>query len=216
MQYLQSSAGISVKERRDNGALQPIEFKPELISQLMDRLDGVALLSEHYCSSEAGRYKELVRYFELAFKLPFVQIEKKLYQFLKLTPFGYTRKEIKEWISFRHSSLHADQKKSLTISLTSDVQSYLMRMEQAAIDVLFNKSHWRSSSSLRRDIWRPKVWSISKEGEMTGLKGAKISLLFRVYDEFGVYPKKLGLEITEKKENWYCEFNQDHVREFVS
>jgi len=216
MQYLQSSAGISVKERRDNGALQPIEFKPELISQLMDRLDGVALLSEHYCSSEAGRYKELVRYFELAFKLPFVQIEKKLYQFLKLTPFGYTRKEIKEWISLRHSSLHADQKKSLTISLTSDVQSYLMRMEQAAIDVLFNKSHWRSSSSLRRDNWRQKVWRISKEGERTGLKGAKISLLVRVYDEFGVYPKKLGLENTEKKENWYCEFNQDHVREFVS
>lgn len=213
-QYLQSSAGIFVEEKRDNGAFQPIEFKPELVSQLMDRLDGVTLLSEHYCSSEAGKYKELVRYFELAFKLPFVQIEKKLYQFLKPAPFGYSREEIKKWISFRHASFHADHKKSREISITSDVQSYLMRMEQAAIDVLFNKTHWRSSSSLRRDTWRPEAWSTSKEGEMTALKNTKLSLLFRVYDEFGVYPKKLGLEISDIKDNWYCSFNQDHVPNF--
>ena len=210
-EYLQSSAGIFVEEKRDNGALQLIEFKPELISQLTDRLDGVALLSEHYCSSEAGKYKELVRYFELAFKLPFVQIDKKLYQFLKPTPFGYSREEIKEWISFRHSSLHADQKKSLEISLASDVQSYLMRMEQAAIDVLFNKKHWCSSSSLRRDTWRPEAWSTSKEGKMSVLKNSKLSFRFRIYDEFGVYPKKLGFDISDIKDKWYCSFNQDHV-----
>jgi hypothetical protein len=41
---------------------------------------------------------------------------------------------------------------------------------------------------------------------------SKLSMLFRLYDEFGVYPKKLGLEISGKKENWYCTFNQDHIQ----
>ncbi len=211
MAYLQSSSGFFVTERRDNGAYMPIEFKPEYVSQLTDRLDGVTLLSEHYSSSESGKYRELVRYFELAFKMPFVQIEKKLFQFLRDAPYGYTRQEIKEWISLRHSSFHADQKKSLEISITSDVQSYLMRMEQAAIDVLFNKTYWRSNSTLRRDIWRPTAWSTSKHGELVVLKDSKLSMLFRVYDEFGVYPKKLGLELSDKKENWYYTFNQDHI-----
>ena len=211
MAYLQSSSGFFVIERRDNGAYMPIEFKPEYVSQLTDRLDGVTLLSEHYSSSESGKYRELVRYFELAFKMAFVQIEKKLFQFLRGSTYGYTRHEIKEWIGLRHSSFHADQKKSLEISITSDVQSYLMRMEQAAIDVLFNKKHWRSSSSLRRDIWRPTAWSTSKHGELTVVKDTKLSMLFRVYDEFGIFPKKLGLELSNKKDNWYYTFNQDHL-----
>lgn len=212
-EYLKSSNGIQVVARRDNGSNQPIDFNPEYVSLLTDRLDGIFVLSEHYSSSESGKYRELVRFFELAFNLPFVQIEKKLFQFLKNTPYGYERDEIRRWISHRHPMMHADQRKSQSISFTSDIQSYLLRMEQAAIEVLFNKTYWHSSSTIRRSEWRPTAFSYTPEGKMIVLQGSELRALFRIYDEFGVFPKLLSSSMNNLKENWYYEFKHPEILE---
>lgn len=208
-EYLNSSKGILIEQRVENGVRSPIEFTSELVNSLTDRIDGVALLSEVYCNSESGRYKEFVRFFELAFGLQFTQIEKKLFEFLKPMPFGYTRSEIKEWVSHRHPSTHADMKKTQELSLADDVRDYLLRMEQAALDVLFNKTKWRDKSSERRDVWKPESCSTAKDGKLIVRKGSSLSMLFRVYDEFGVYPKNLQATLSDIKDDWYCKFNDD-------
>ena len=82
-------------------------------------------------------------------------------------------------------------------------------MEQAALDVLFNKSRWREKSNERRNIWRPDSCSTSKEGKLIVRQDSSLSLLFRVYDEFWVYPKNLQASLSDTKENWYCKFNDD-------
>lgn len=212
--YLESSKGMRIEQRVEYGTRAPIEFSDTLVNSVSDRIDGIALLSEVYCNSESGKYKEFVRFFELAFALQFTQLEKKLYEFLKPTPYGYTRDEIKEWVSHRHPSTHADMKKTQELSLTSDIRDYLLRMEQAALDVLFNKSKWRERTTERRDLWRPDSCSTSKDGKLVVREGSSLSILFRVYDEFGVYPKNLKASLSEIKDNWYCKFNEDGLSEF--
>lgn len=207
--FLNSSRGIASVYNNHNGTRHSIPLEPVLVSALTDRLDGVALLAETYSANESGRYRELVRYFELAFALPFTNVEKKLYEFLKPSPFGYTREEIRDWISQRHPSSHADLRETSTIALTSDVRDYLMRMEQAALDVLFNKSVWREKSTNRRDVWKPTAWTTARQDGLTTIKGSKLSMFFRLYDEFDVYPKKLQATLNRIEDNWYCEYNRD-------
>ena len=208
--YLHSSKGILIEQRVECGFRMPVKFNSDLINSLSDRLDGVALLSEVYCNSESGQYREYVRFFELAFSLPFTQLSKKLYDFLKPRPFGYTKAEIHEWISLRHPSTHADMKKTQVIALTRDVQDHILRMEQASLDLLFNKASWQDKSVVRRDKWRPTAWTTSKEGKPTVVKGETgVSMVFRVYDEFGIYPKNIQASLSDIKENWYCTFNAD-------
>lgn len=202
-EFLNSSDGILSKQYSENGVRSPIEFTLENINSLTDRSEGVALLSEVYCNSESGQFREYVRFFELAFSLPFTQLEKKLYEFLKPMPFGYTREEIQEWIELRHPSIHADMKKTEELAFTSDVRIFLMRMEQAALDVLFNKKIWCNNTVARRSSWKPDTFLTAKNGKIMVQQGKALSMLFRVYDDFGTYPRDLKASLTNIKENWY-------------
>jgi len=210
--YLEDSRGILGIHRGDSGVRNKIPMEAELLTSVSDRLDGVALLAEAYSGSESGRYREFVRFFELAFRAPFTQLNKRLEKFFEPTPFGYTRSEINRWIALRHPMSHADMKKTQAIAITSDVRRHILRMEQAALDVLFNKDSWSDKSVTRRRVWTPDVCTTSENGHIVVKEGSKLSLLFRTYDEFDVYPRILNATLNNIEDSWYFKMNEDNAR----
>lgn len=202
--YLESTIGIKTMERQDSGVRGPIPLDSKLLSALGDRLAGVALLAEAYSGGEAGKYREFVRMFELAFRRPFTQLEKILNKFLSPTPFRYTRKEIRGWIVLRHPLSHADLKKTQGIAVTSDVRRHILRMEQAALDVLFNKKVWSNTSVERRSLYSPDACTTSESGNAVVKQGTNLNFSFRIYDEFGIFPKMLTAELSNIEDSCYC------------
>jgi hypothetical protein len=72
------------------------------LMQLTDRLDGVALLAEALNSSSAlGRYMQLIRLFERAFKLGPGGITMPLADFRRPSPFGINLAEVETWTAAR-------------------------------------------------------------------------------------------------------------------
>ena len=207
--YLDESRGILATHKGDSGVRSAIPMEANLLTSVSDRLIGVALLAEAYAGSESGRYREFVRFFELAFRAPFTQLNKKLCKFFEPTPFGYTRTEINRWVALRHPLIHADMKKSSAIAVTGDVQRHILRMEQAALDVLFNKASWSDKSIERRAVWYPEACTTSENGNIIVKQGSKLSMLFRTYDEFDVYPRILNAKINKIEESWYFKINED-------
>lgn len=133
---------------------------------LRDRVHALALMAEEQSTNHpVGKYRELVRFFENAFALSATQLDKKLAQFLSGAELGYSRTEVKEWLSHRHGSMHGDQKETSKLVMESDVRQFLPRMEQAAYDVLFNKKLWHSSSTERRTILHHDVATVDSNGK---------------------------------------------------
>jgi hypothetical protein len=82
-------------------------------------------------------------------------------------------------------------------------------MEQAALDILFNKATWGDKSIDRRAIWHPEACTTSENGKIVVKQGSRLSLLFRTYDEFGIYPRILNAKINKIEESWYFKINED-------
>lgn len=209
-ELLESGNGIqSNAVPTDSGFRMPIARSQKVLDALSDRMNGVALLSEAYSGGgESSRYREFVRFFELAFKMPSSNLGKKLTQFLSQSPMGYTRQEIDAWLNLRDPHSHADFQKSKVIAVATDIRQYLLRMEQACLDVLFNKRDWMDRSRTRRVVWTPEAISTSATGGLIVREGAtSVSMLFRSYDEFGVFPRDLNAMIIDGlSENLYCKF----------
>jgi hypothetical protein len=183
-----------------------IPVSRDLISGLQDRRVGAALLAEALSHQrESGRYREFVRFFESAFALPFSQIEKKLVQFLNPV-FGYTRREIAEWIQMRHPLTHADGKKTDYILVDADFRKISHRMEQAALDVLFNKVDWHNSSRSRRNLWIPIAATTSCEGNSLMRQGSQLTSKFQFLDDFNIFPMDLEAFIQTPPDSWWCKF----------
>jgi len=166
MDYLTASNGIKTVRKIDQEPEQRTEWTPEVSEALAGRFDGVAVLSEALSASDdAGLYRDLARFLELAFGLSFYdkRLAKKLTQFLP-PAFDYQRSEIDEWVRLRHPSVHADFKQEEWIALSTDLQHVTFRMKQACLDVLFNKSKWRDASSERRSVWMPQAISVGAAG----------------------------------------------------
>lgn len=122
--------------------------------QLFDRLDGVALLAEALNSSTAlGRYMQLIRLLERAFKLGPGSITRPLAEFLKPSPFNISLAEVETWTAARALSAHADRREEFY--LDADVRPIVGRMQNAGYEVLLNKKDWRDPSSERREAWWP-------------------------------------------------------------
>lgn len=120
-------------------------------SYLSDRWEGAALLAEAYSHNRlSGKFRDLVRFFEAAYGLPFMQLHKKLYQTLPPV-MGYDRGEVKSWQALRHPFSHADGRVTLELAMEHDAWPIVQRMEQAAWFILFNKAAWRSASTARRN-----------------------------------------------------------------
>jgi hypothetical protein len=150
-----------------------------------------------------GRFREFLRFFELAFAREISQIEKKLTQFLKGAELGYTREEVKTWLALRDGATHGDLKKAQTLIMEPDVRPFMPRIEQAAYDVLFNKSEWHSHSSERRETLRHTVATTDMDSSLQITQGRAANLELQITDPFGAFPMDLGAILTSPPEGWW-------------
>ncbi len=157
-----------------------------------DRTDGVSLLTEALnAGSSLGQYGELMRLFERAFHCGPGTVEARLTAFLAgATHHGFEENEIHEWVSARGPAIHADRREEFL--LDSDVRPFLGRMFEAGYDVLLNKSHWRSSSTERRDSWKPASGSAGRHSCIFVTQGADATLTAQLLDPFAAYPLVLA------------------------
>lgn len=193
LEWLEASAGIVANRDVIPDARFRLDIDEKLLTVLSDRLDGVTLLSEALAHSHAtGKYHEFIRLYERAFQLSISQLDKKLSKFLNGAELGYEREEIKNWLQLRDAATHADEKKSHHLVLESDVTRFIPRMEQAAYDLLLNKTVWRDPSSERRNVWKPVVATVSRQDDIRSTKGQSGSFQFQAFDEFKSYPLDLN------------------------
>jgi hypothetical protein len=125
---------------------------------LADRWQGTTLLSAALAAgSGIAKLHELIRVFENAFAKAGDGLVSPLTKFLCSYPaadLGYSKAEVKDWIKgLRDPATHADLKIAQRVLTDSDVQPYLVRIEQAAYDVLFNKATWHNSDATRTQRW---------------------------------------------------------------
>jgi hypothetical protein len=154
---------------------------------------------------ESGRFRDFVRFFEAALALSFNQVQQKLLQFINPVC-GYTKEEIADWVRRRDPMTHADGKKTDFIFLDADVRELTMRMEQAALDVLFNKETWHNPSRKRRQFWDLTASTTSIKGDLMIQQGSELSVQFQLYDHFGVFPMDLQSVIKTPPESWWFKF----------
>ncbi|MDD5393843.1 MAG: hypothetical protein PHE17_12560 [Thiothrix sp.] len=176
---------------------------------LNDRLNGVILLSEALCHKNyMGRYRDYMRFFELAFNRKISQLDHKLYQFLQgFNEANYTKEEIKEWITHRNPSSHADRG---SFAIERMVRPYTQRIEQAAYDVLYNKKDWHNPSKERRNIYFPSFFSISESGKTAARPGTELTLTAHSDDHFSSYKIKnytLELKTSGNLKIWGHNYN---------
>jgi hypothetical protein len=159
------------------------------LDALKDRVDGAALLVEALANTNAlGRYRELLRVFELAFGRDTYGLGRKLVQFLD-PELGFSRAEIDGWLKWRDAAAHADLAKSPTIAFERDVAPFVERMQQAAIDVLMNKKVWSDFSRSRREVYRPTSAKVSARGDLRMTEGTSVDIDIRFpLDCFGAWP----------------------------
>lgn len=204
--WLSNSTGIYSQSLNVYNPMVTITIDSEILSTLTDRVDGVSLLAEALSSSHLGnRYREFIRLIECAFQRTIPNIDKKLSKFLNGANLGYTREEIKKWLSYRNGSIHANKKNTPIIVYESDVRIFIPRMEQAIYDILFNKKVWGDSSTERLNKWEPPVATTNTEGDLTITAGKPMILRNQIFDDFNAYPLDLGaiLTVTQlPKEFW--------------
>lgn len=204
--WLSDCAGIHSTSLNINNPKVAIPIDSHILDTLTDRIDGVSLLAEALSSSHSGnRYREFIRIIECAFQSSTSGIDKKLNQFLQGANLGYTREEVKNWLSYRNGAIHANRKQTPTIIYESDVRVFIPRMEQAIYDVVFNKKVWGDTSSERIDKWMPSVATTNIEGDITLTAGEPMVLRNQVFDDFNVYPLDLNARLTVSqlpKEFW--------------
>lgn len=211
LKALEATNGIFCSRKSIYSAQGTNQLDSELLSQLQDRLQAVALLAEAQSHSlSVGKFHEYVRLFESAFALQFSQLQKKLLQFLKPV-YGYTAEEIKSWASTRDPLTHADGKKSDKIFLDSDARKYTQRMEQAAYDVLFNKKTWHDKSRERREVWSPIAATTSNTGDLIIKQGSEPKIIMQIFDEFGVFPMNLTAIINDPPKNWWSKMSDQNA-----
>ncbi len=202
--FLAKSDGIRIHPYTHQTHHYQLGSSLKTLFSFSDRMDGVALLSETYSSGDqAACYKNFMRLYELAFASSFPDLAKKLVRFLP--PFyGYGTREISHWMEMRSVVSYADQRKNNCVSLDADFRRNLLRMEQAAIDVLFNKLRWNDQSPNRRNNWTPPAVTYSPRGDFV-VEGdtSTTKVAVRHYDDFGVFPKDDGVVYEPEGREWF-------------
>lgn len=161
--------------------------KLELVT---DRLDGLALLGSALNNpGPLGRFMQLIRVFERAFRLAPRNLLPPLRKFLASGPHNPSEEEIEEWLSARNPSAHADARDEFY--LDADVNPLLPRMLEAAYDVLLNKKNWRDSSTDRREGIRPASGSTGGS-DMFLTRGRDANIVFHILDGCSSYPVLLA------------------------
>ena len=202
--FLASARGIRYTHRSDATTEAPIKMTPEILNNLRDRLDGIASIADFFSTNHPlGKYREAVRFFEMAFALPASDLEKKLSQFLSSGPLGYRRREVSAWISYRDGAIHADRKKATELTWESDVRSFIGRIEQALLDILFNKADWRNASKKRRDSCTPTFGTMGTDGSLMVTQGTSGTIGYQLLDAWGSFPLDLS-SLDSPPVEWWC------------
>lgn len=178
-----------------------------LVKVCTDRMDGVKLLAEALSTeSPTGRMHECVRLFELAFRTAGTRLVGPLAQFLAGAGMGYSQIEVDLWLNdVRNKATHADLNKQSNFILSGEVRPYVVRMQQAAFDVLFNKETWRTHSPMRRQVWTPDSFVSSSTNQAVQIKkGSTVPMVSQMLDSFGAYPLDLSAAIKPIPSNWWC------------
>jgi len=202
-EFLEGSKGILAGMRtiRTPSCRVPLsEARPEWFK---DRLLGVSLLSDAIASRvPVGKYRDLVRLFEHAFRLSSTKISKRLAGFLDFRNRGYSRSEVEAWMRPRNPLSHGDEQDEFPHE--ADVRLLLPRMEEAAIDVLFNKAVWRDSSTARRTAWHPPLWTESRDmSRLVGIRGREWQIVSQLLDSFGRYLMDRKTEFATISPDWW-------------
>lgn len=180
----------------------------DVLQELMkDRLQGVALLSEALSHTHpTGQFHEFVRLFELAFATASTQLVAPLALFLSGNGQGYVEDETRHWLAkLRHQVTHADLQRQSRFVLASEIRPVLTRVQQAAFDVLFNKTDWHSSTTTRRDLWKPMAFvGTPDNGTLVIRQGSTPTQVSQLIDGFGSYPIDLSAGISPVPQNWWC------------
>jgi hypothetical protein len=156
-------------------------------SLLADRFDGLALLAEAINAKTAlGRYLQLMRLFERAFRLAPGALAAPLAAFLRRSPYRFSKGEVRAWSNARALSLHADRRDEF--NLDADVRPFVDRMTLAGYEVLANKASWRDPSAVRRSAWTPR-WGTSGPGvDMFLTAGSPLKMSMQLLDRYRAYP----------------------------
>lgn len=201
--FLHAKAGVKGIDRGVSFGRMSVAITHDELKALRDRDGGITLLAEALSQDHmAGRYRELLRVFETAFAESENKLTFMLAEFLAKRPrLGYTKTEIKQWIrSRRGRAIHADRSAPL---VGADLGDVVDRMLLAAYEVLFNKKHWHSYDSARRDAWTPSIGPIDAQGNWFVRQfhtGAPLKA--QLCDPFGVYPLNLaasGLQLADQE-----------------
>lgn len=185
----------------------------ELQSALLDRPDGVALMAEANAQEHpAGIFHELIRVFERAFALTSTELVNPLSTFLENSGQGYSEDEIRNWlVEIRHPATHADRRDFYVVE--RGLRPLVRRMTQAAYDVLLNKLDWRSTSTSRRDIWKPEGGTAAPGGSTIFLTKRLTTFEATVMDAFNTYPVNLEIGIKNFIQNdWWIKLTNDPGR----
>jgi hypothetical protein len=180
---------------------------PDDLSKLValyDRKEGFALLAEALNhNSSSGKYKDLIRLFENAFRMKHSKLAGRLVGFLD-NRMNYTRSEVSMWLSLRNGSNHGERSKNPKLFFEADVKQFLPRMEQAAYDILFNKAKWHHDDILRNDIWRPSAYMAGRKPlQMSAEAGAQIDGIIMTADAYDVYGQGPMLVKDDFPEPWW-------------
>src|SRR6185437_13397987 len=109
-------------------------------------------------------------------------------RFLHGARLGYSRGEVQKWSELRGAATHADRRD--VVLTEADLRRPVLRMEQAAYDVVLNKATWRDGSPRRRNRWRPTTGTMNAAGDVWIEQGSGHgeAIEATLLDAFGVYP----------------------------
>ena len=205
--FLRAQTAIKSIDRGVSFSRMSVFVTADELTALRGREGGTELLAEALAQHHfAGRYRELLRVFELGFAATESKLAFILAEFLAKRPrLGYTKSEVKQWVQGRRGrATHADRSAPL---IGADLGDVVDRMLLAAYEVLFNKENWNTYDSARRDVWTPSIGPLDADGNwFVRQYQTEAPLPAQLYDPYGVYPLNLaasGLQLADQ-DFWPC------------
>jgi len=157
------------------------------LENLKDRFDGVRLITEAITASTfSDKFREYFRLFEIAFKKSNRALAKPMTDFLiQDKRFNYSKQEIEKWINIRHRIVHANHKEGFLIN--RNLLEIMARIEQAAIDILFNKLYWNNGNIERKNIFLFKT-GVNENNQVFSLPNLTYDYSMIAFDETHTFP----------------------------
>jgi hypothetical protein len=170
------------------GGFETQKLIPNNLETFKDRLDGLSLIAEALANSHpTGKFHEFIRLFERAFKASGGGLIAPLSAFLEASRFSFSSTEVERWIGLRDSATHADRRNNFSTAV--ELTPIIRRMEQAAYDVLCNKTNWRSEDASRRYLFEPTsgINSLESSSVLFIQAGTSLTVEMQPIDRFGVF-----------------------------